>query len=78
MVDEATEGALQGQGFGGEGAGGGDGADVFVLRRLKAGVGQRLLIANALQLPQAQESRRVFPIEVDQDRVPLNLQTLDH
>jgi hypothetical protein len=45
MVDEVAEGALQFQGFGGEGAGGSDGAGVFVAQCVKAGGGQRLLLA---------------------------------
>jgi hypothetical protein len=36
LVDDVAEGALQGQGFGGEGAGGGDGAGVFLPQRVKA------------------------------------------
>ena len=45
MVDEVAEGALQGQGFGGESAGGFEGAGVFVAQRVKADGGQRLLLA---------------------------------
>ena len=45
LVDEVAEGALQGQGFGGEGAGGFDGAGVLVPQGVKAGGGQRLLLA---------------------------------
>ena len=39
MVDEVAEGALQFQGFGGEGAGVCDGAGVFVPQREEAGSG---------------------------------------
>ena len=39
LVDEVAERALQVQGFGGEGAGGVDGAGVFVPQRVKAGGG---------------------------------------
>ena len=39
LVDEVAEGALQGQGFGGEGAGGLDAAGVFVPQRVKASGG---------------------------------------
>ena len=39
LVDEVVEGARQFQGFGGEGAGGGDGAGVFVPQPVKAGDG---------------------------------------
>ena len=39
LVDEVAEGALQVQGFGGEGAGGFDAAAIFVAQRLKAGGG---------------------------------------
>ena len=39
LVDEVAEGALQGQGFGGEGAGGRDGEGAFVPQRVKAGGG---------------------------------------
>ena len=45
LVDEVAERALQGQGFGGEGAGGFDGAGVFVPQRVEAGGGQRLLLS---------------------------------
>jgi len=38
--------ALQGQGFGGEGAGGCDGAGVFAAQGVMAGGGQRLLLAS--------------------------------
>ena len=37
LVDEVAEGALEGQGFDGEGAGWGDGAGVFAELRLKSG-----------------------------------------
>jgi hypothetical protein len=37
LVDEVAEGALQGQDFGGEGAGGFDGAGVFVAQGVEAG-----------------------------------------
>ena len=39
LVDEVAEGTLQVQGFGGEGAGGFDGAGVLVAQRVKAGGG---------------------------------------
>ena len=39
LVDEVAERTLQFQSFGGEGAGGGDGAGVFVPQRVKAGGG---------------------------------------
>jgi hypothetical protein len=39
LVDEVAEGALQGQFFGGEGAGGFDGAGVLVPRGVEAGGG---------------------------------------
>jgi len=42
---ELAEGALKFQGFGGEGAGGGDGAGVFVPQRVQAGGGQRVFLA---------------------------------
>jgi hypothetical protein len=45
LVDEVAEGALKGQGFGGEGAGGGDGAGVLVPQRVEVGGGQRVLLA---------------------------------
>lgn len=45
LVDEVAEGALQFQGFGGEGAGGVDGAGVLVTQRVDAGGGQRLFLA---------------------------------
>jgi hypothetical protein len=44
LVDEVAEGALQVQGFGGEGAGGVDGAGVFGAQSMDAGGGQRLLL----------------------------------
>ena len=51
MVDEVAEGALQVQGFGGEGAGGGDGAGVFGAQFVDPGGGQRLFLApDALHL----------------------------
>jgi len=37
LVDQIAEGALQGQGFGGEGSGGFDGAGVFAAQPVKAG-----------------------------------------
>ena len=40
LVDEVAEGALQGQGFGGAGAGGFDGSGVFVAQSVKADGGQ--------------------------------------
>jgi len=45
LVDEVAERALQGQRFGGEGAGGCEGAGVLITQRVKAGGGQRLLLA---------------------------------
>ena len=45
MIDEVAEGALQGQGFGGEGAGGFDGASVFVAQCVEAGGGEGVLLA---------------------------------
>jgi hypothetical protein len=45
LVDEVAVGALQGQGFGGEGAGGGDGAGVFVPYGVKSGRGQGMFFA---------------------------------
>jgi len=45
LVDEVAEGALQGQGFGGEAAGGFEGAGVLVAQGVEAGGGQRLLFA---------------------------------
>jgi hypothetical protein len=39
LVDEVAEGALQGQRFGAEGAGGANGAGVFVPQRVKPGSG---------------------------------------
>jgi hypothetical protein len=39
LVDEVAEGALRDQRFGGEGAGGFEGARVFVAQRVKAGGG---------------------------------------
>jgi hypothetical protein len=45
FINEVVEDALQGQGFGAEGAGGFDGARVFVAQRVKAGGGQGLLLA---------------------------------
>ena len=42
MVDEVAELAFQFQGFGGEGAGGFEGAGVFLAERLKAAVWIRL------------------------------------
>jgi hypothetical protein len=50
LVDEVAEGALQGQGFGGEGAGGFEGAGVFVAQGVEAGGGQRLLLALQFQV----------------------------
>ena len=46
MVDEVTERALQVQGFGGEGAGGFDGAGVFVLHNVNSGGGQGQFFAS--------------------------------
>ena len=45
LVDEVAEGALQVYGIGGEGAGGFDGPGELVPQRVKAGGGQRLLLA---------------------------------
>ena len=45
LVEEVTQGAFQGQAFGGEGAGGLDGARVFVAQGVKAGGGWWLLLA---------------------------------
>jgi len=45
LVDEVAEGALQGQRFGGEGAGGFYRAGVLVAQGVKAGGGQGLLLA---------------------------------
>ena len=45
MVDEVAEGTLQGQGFGGEGAGGFNGACVFVAQGVEAGGGKWVLFA---------------------------------
>jgi hypothetical protein len=45
LVDKVAEGALQGQGFGGEGAGGFEGARVFVAQGVEGGGGQGLLLA---------------------------------
>ena len=49
MVDEVAEGALQGQGFGGEGAGGFNAAGVFLAQGVDTGSGQgQFLAADAL------------------------------
>ena len=45
LVDEVAEGALQGLGFGGEGAGGFDGAGVFFAQGVDTGGGQRAFLA---------------------------------
>jgi hypothetical protein len=45
LVDEVAEGALQGQGFGGQGAGGFDGAGVFVTLGVDVRGGQRLFLS---------------------------------
>ena len=45
LVDEIAEGALKDQCPGGEGAGGFEGAGVFVAQGVKAGGGERLLVA---------------------------------
>jgi hypothetical protein len=45
LVDEVAEGALQGQGFNGEGAGGFDGAGVFGAQGVDPGGGQRQFLA---------------------------------
>ena len=45
LVDEVAERALQSQRFGGEGAGGFDGAGVLVTQGLEAGGGEWLLLA---------------------------------
>ena len=37
LVDKVAEGALQGQGIGGKGVGGGNGAGVFAEQRVKSG-----------------------------------------
>src|SRR5437762_3417964 len=46
LVDEVTEFPLQVQGFGGEAAGGFDGAGVFGAQSLNPGGGQRLFLAS--------------------------------
>ena len=58
-LDEVAEGALQGQGFGGEGAGGLDGAGVFVAQCVKAGGGQGCFLPRRrfTSLPQVLESK---------------------
>ena len=45
LVDEVAEGAFQSQRFGGEGAGGLDGAGVLVPQRVDSGGGQRRFLA---------------------------------
>jgi hypothetical protein len=50
LVDEVAEGALQGQGFGGEGAGGFEGAGVLVPQRVEAGSGLVLIVGTCLTL----------------------------
>ena len=48
LVDEVAEGALQFQGFGGEGADGLDGVRVFPAQRLKAGGGLVSIVGTLL------------------------------
>jgi hypothetical protein len=45
LVDRVAEGALQFQGFGGEGEGGVNGAGVFIMQSVKSGGGERQFLA---------------------------------
>jgi len=81
LVDEVAGRALLGQGFGGEGAGGGDGAGVFVPQYLKAGGGQRQFLApdalyfvqpssaHAARCAQCEQDNLISPFSVPQTRV---------
>ena len=51
MVDEVAEGALQGQGFGGEGAGGFEGASVIVLQSANPGGGSVSIVKHCSKTP---------------------------
>ena len=61
LVDKVAEGALQGQCFGGEGAGGLNAAGVFLAQSPDPGGGQRLFLApmRFTSLTQVLESRSV-------------------
>jgi hypothetical protein len=65
LVDEVAQGALQLQGLGGKGAGGFDGAGVFVAQGVEAGGGQGLLLAaDALQTTRSNGSRLALTLSL--------------
>src|ERR1017187_8490197 len=62
LVCEVAEGALQFQGFGGEGAGGLDGADVFVPESVKAGA-ELVTLAGSQSRRRPETHRRGQPLQ---------------